>query len=158
MGRYCKPQVLAELSGIKPQTSYEVNPTKGIQLDGIPLPPKGTTRKGKQFWEATVPALFAMGMLSTTDLAELEALLFSYEELQESISKLRAFDKEHKGDLTEATARARGYMHRQYTASQANFNTLSARFGLTPVDRTRLPIIGQEDDKGKDPLAQLLGE
>ena len=159
MGRPRSPYQHLELNGLttKNKNHYEMlhyNPTEGIPLEGIPVCPRGTTKRGKKFWNTTIPYLCQIGVLSYTDLAQMEALLFSYEALQKSIDDLRQWDSiEHTLDRDNILARKN--LVTTYNISQTNFNTLASKFGMTPSDRTKLPIISYKEEKEEDPLSML---
>lgn len=153
-----RPPALRKLEGSKTtMPGIQINNSEGIPLDGCPVPPKGTTKKGKKFWEATVVGLYNMGMLSTTDLPGLESMLYAYEELVICQDQLKTFDKLHAGEDPALYAKDRGYLHRQYITAQSEFTKLLGRFGCTPSDRTRLPIV-ESDTDNKDPLSMILGD
>lgn len=139
------------------EDEIKFNVTAGVPLEGIPLPPRGTSAKGKEFWNTTIPALCKMGTLSYTDVAQMENLLTAYEVLLKSQAELKAWDSQ-KHELTIEDAKARKIFLQNYTLAQDSFNALSRAFGLTPVDRTRLPQL-QEDsklsNKKDDPLEAL---
>lgn len=160
MGRPRSPYQHLQLNGLidKNKKHYEdmhYNPTEGIPLDCVPLCPRGVSKRGKEFWNGTIPYLCKIGVLSYTDLSQLESLLFAYEALQKSVDELKLWDStEH--EQTHENVMTRKSLVSTYNTCQSNFNSLASKFGMTPVDRTRLPIISEKNETEEDPL-DILG-
>lgn len=140
----------------KPQKYSKYNLTEGvIPTDGTIVAPKGLSKTAKKAWNVTVPALLQMKSLSVTDFVQLENLFITYDELLTVRKAMADYDKEHtiaESDYIEK----RKKLNTWFNNTQATFTTLASRFGMTPADRTRLPM-DSEDDGNKDPLEVIIG-
>jgi P27 family predicted phage terminase small subunit len=132
------------------------NLTEGVVPEGNIVAPKGLSATAKKAWNTTVPALMEMRSLSVTDFVQLENLFTIYDELLKARKAIKEFDKNHS--LEEKGAlNTRRSLNTWLNNTQQTFTSLASRFGMTPVDRTRLPIEEEEED-AKDPLEVLVDE
>lgn len=141
----------------KPQKYSKYNLTQGVlPPEGASIvAPKGLSKTAKKAWNVTVPALLQMKSLSVTDFVQLENLFITYDELLTVRKAMEDFDKTHSladSDYIEKRKKLNAW----FNNTQATFTTLASRFGMTPADRTRLPM-DSGDDRDKDPLEVIIG-
>ena len=160
MPRYKKPASEIILSGqaeYRPQRYSGQNLSLGIPLEGYPLPPKGTTAKGKKMWSNTIIPLIDMGVISMTDVASMEEMLCIYQELQTAKDALKRYDKNNpEWFLDSSTINTRQRLSKVYLTSLDSWMKISGKYGLTPSDRRNLPqsYDGKEEEE-LDPLAEI---
>lgn len=145
-----------ELSGLdkhnkKHYSSY--NMTKG-NVEGFPEPRTGLSKESKAAWNLIVSDLVEGKELSRGDLPSLCNLIEAYEEVVKVKKAIKQYDKEH--NLSEPTfIHERKKLNDWLINSIKAYSVLASKFGLTPTDRTKLPII-QEEIKEEDPLEILI--
>lgn len=111
----------------------------------MPLP-------GVEEWNRLVPALSAMGLLSSVDLGVLASYCLSWAELTIAIETLKA---EGRTIVAANGAMARHPQCVTVAQSIQQIRSLASELGLTPSARTRLGATG--DKKDVDPLQELMG-
>lgn len=151
-----------ELTGqdvLKPQKYSSYNMTKGVVVDAVDLkPPKELSKEAKKGWNATVPALLQMQALSETDLVSLSNLFTIYDDIVSAKQAIKELDKLHLDITSDEYINKRRKLSGWLTTSVNSFTSIASRFGMTPTDRTRLPIFSEEEEEeGEDPLDIILG-
>ena len=148
--------ILSGQTDRKPQRYSNYNLTEGVlPPEGTSIvAPKGLSKTAKKAWNVTVPALLQMKSLSVTDFVQLENLFITYDELLTARKAIAEFDKTHSMEDKDYLDKRRK-LNIWFNNTQCTFTNLAARFGMTPSDRTRLPMDGGDDDK--DPLEVIVG-
>ena len=158
MGQVRASAAQLKLSGLstwnKSHYKENYNLTEGILPQGDIIAPKSLSPTAKKAWNTTVPALLQMKALSVTDFVQLENLFMLYDELLKARKAIKEFDKTHSVVDDDYISKRR-MLNAWLNQTQTTFTTLACRFGMTPSDRTRLPI-EEDDDNSKDPLEVLV--
>ena len=113
---------------------------------GVPEPPVDLRGTALELYEATAPELAALGILTTID-GDVLADYCRWRSVQ--AEALRIVEE---GGLTFTTER--GYVQQRPEVSiastaQKHLNTLGAKLGLSPADRTRLAVVVGERKKNQ---------
>ena len=161
MARARRPKEYLELKGsINNQVQYKnYHPSLSLPTrigDDTQLQcPSKYCKRTKEAWQTIVPALLALKVLNIQDLAELEMLFTTHEQYVKSEEALRKFMKTFDPmDFNQVK-----HMKALNTAMNESINTfgkIANRFGITPVERTKLAYSSEE--KEDDPLSVVLGE
>lgn len=154
-----KPAAILELSGMikrQPSRYKDMNLSEGVPVEASAIiPPKGISAQAKKAWDTMVPPLLQMRMLSETDLIQLDNLIRTYDELLLIRKKIKEYDKDYSfddPDYIKNRVKLSGWLNN----TQTTYTKLSSLFGLTPVDRTRLPRLPEEEPEAEDPLDLIL--
>ena len=137
MGRPRKPTAQLHLhGGYRPDrhASRSAEP----QPDGVPEKPTDLPKYALEHWDRVVPGLVATGVAKACDGPALLMLCHWWHELQ-TLRKQRKKDDQQRLQLM--------------AKCQRNWNDLAFRFGMTPVDRSRLTVDRADND---DPTAKYL--
>jgi P27 family predicted phage terminase small subunit len=122
------------------------NPAEPMPKAGIPEMPANLSRAGKVAWNRYVTLLTELGILTVSDGPALQCLSEATADLAAARQALR-----ERGSLTYATTtRSAGLMHRPWpevalvAESDHRLMIWLAKFGLSPVDRARVSIVGKD--------------
>lgn len=119
----------------------------------IDCPPKYSAQT-KKAWECIIPDLLSIKVLSQEDLPALNMLFDAYELYIRYYKK--EIEIEKKTDFENITCIKKLRMINSLKKSALeDFIKLASRFGITPVERTRL-IIPEEEASNEDPLDILI--
>lgn len=150
-----------ELTGmITSHSDYKyLPPSKGqptsIPQDAILECPKKYSAKTKKAWKCVVPSLIILGVVHEEDLPSIEMMFDAYEayakssEVVHKLFKSDLSDPQNMKDLTKA--------HRLMNESMKSYINISQRFGMSPIDRLKIPVT-PEEEKEDDPLSVVLGD
>lgn len=137
-GRRNKPTALHLLGGtFRPDRHVAKNDAFG----GTPDRPADLDDVGNAFWDVTVTALIAAGVAKRIDTAALWIMTEMWVLYRRAYAAALA-------DPLDKTARCAVVSYR------AAFDSLAARFGLTPSDRVRLDVVPMSDQT--DPLEAMI--
>lgn len=152
------PARLAELNGtIKQNPQNFKNRYMGegvIPKDGQLVAPKSLSATAKKAWNTTVSALLEIGVISVTDFVQLENLFLMYDELLKARKAIKDFDSQPENADQFKQIEMRRKLNARLVSTQSLFNSMARDFGMTPVDRTKLPK--GSDDEDADPLEVLI--
>ena len=124
------------------------------QVSAIDCPKKYMSQT-KKAWKAIVPGLLSLGVMAEVDLPSLGLMFDAYDEYVRFAMK----EKELSKSIEWASDKDVGRLQRVVSMkrhSLEDFNKIAARFGITPVERTRLQFDVQEK-KDDDPLSVVIG-
>ena len=121
MGRPRKPIEQLERDGTVREDRHAARRRAPV-IKGLPDRPKGMSPDAQEFWDRHVPHLVGAGLATAIDAPALEQLCYWWGKL----AKL----KRKRGDSRELDLRI--------SKAQDQWNALAAKFGFTPVDRTRI--------------------
>ena len=125
------------------------------KITAIPCPKKYSKETAKA-WDAIVPGLLKLGVVSEIDLPSLGMMFDAYE----VYAKYRNKEKELQAKTDWESEYSIKLLQKAATLKRGayeDFVKMSARFGVTPVERTRLEF-NIDEKKPADPLALVLGE
>ncbi len=161
MSRPRNPAKKSMLSGqveYRPARFEKYNLSDGVPIEAVTIkPPKEYTKETKKAWNATVPALLQMQALSETDLASLGLMFQAYDEIVYARKAIAELEKSSTNIISDEYINRRRKLNAWLMASMQTFVTFSSRFGMTPSDRTKLPMVGEEKEEEEDPLDVILG-
>ena len=122
--------------------------------------PKKYDKLTKKAWKAIVPSLIQMQVLSVQDLPMLGVFFDAYDRYIRSQGLVDMVNETLGKDPTKVTEYLEALEKAERRRSKAfdEIYRLSARLGITPVDRTKLCSMdfGRKDEG--DPLDQILGD
>ena len=154
--------VLSGQDKLRPQrySSYNMESGPIISRDTRLACPKKYDKLTKKAWKAIVPSLIQMQVLSVQDLPMLGVFFDAYDRyirsqgLVDMVNETLGNDPEKVTEYLEALEKA----ERRRSKAFDEIYRLSARLGITPVDRTKLCSMdfGRKDEG--DPLDQILGD
>lgn len=124
------------------------------QVSGIDCPKKYMSQT-KKAWKAIVPGLLSLGVMAEIDLPSLGLMFDAYDDYVKYTIK----EKELTKSIDWYNEKAVGLVARVNSMkrhSLEEFNKLASRFGITPVERTRLQF-EKIDEKNDDPLSVVIG-
>jgi phage terminase small subunit len=99
-------------------------------VSSIPSMPRGLDDEAKRFWREVVPKLGARGVLRDVDGAMLQSMAEWWGEL----CRMKTAMREAVPGTREHT-----FLASVTQGCQKRFDFLAGRFGLSPIDRCRLP-------------------
>lgn len=138
-GRKPKPEKLLRLHGtFQPCRRKKTT----ISADGAPSCPVELKGEARKEWNRIVPDLDALGILSKCDRAGLVALCKAwalYVEAEKDI-ELNGISLQNLNGVKKNPACT--VAHEAFS----RWNTLCAKFGLTPSDREKMPVGKQDED------------
>ena len=153
--------VLSNQNKLKPKrySSYNMETGPVIPIDAKISCPQKYDKLTKKAWKAIVPSLIQMQVLSVQDLPMLGVFFDAYDRyirsqgLVDMVNETLGKDPEKVTEYLEALEKA----ERRRSKAFDEIYRLSARLGITPVDRTKLcsADFGKKDDG--DPLDQIIG-
>ena len=109
------------------------------QPGGEPRMPAWMPERAKEFWNRNVPELIRTGVATSVDEESLVRMCIWYDEGQKLLD-LREDERDPK------------WIYR-FQAADKNLRDYMAKFGMTPVDRTRINVTRQADH---DPAAEFI--
>lgn len=134
-GRKPKPRAVRLLTGIPSHHGYGGKNTLTLS-PGVPEMPHDLPAEAVTQWHALAKALTASGLLTPIDGAVLEMACYSFALFRKAEREIA------KGGIMQTTKdgrlRKRPWVSISRQAS-ANYRTLSALLGLSPLDRQRIP-------------------
>lgn len=145
MGRPAKPTSLKVLHGDREDRINRDEPTPG----GDAAMPEWLDGVGAEVWEQLAPDLIRQGVLTAWDA---EAFAMACDQVR--IYREARAQVELEG-MTAEGAKGGQVKHPLLQVQRdalASFATLAGRFGLTPADRSKLSIGGDDDAKGAERL------
>lgn len=125
------------------------------KIDGLSCPSTITNKMVKQLWKQQVGALCENELVTIVDAPELEHAFYCYQRAMEIRSELEPFKnvseyykslKFHEKDLT---AEYRKWMH--------EYEKVLYKFGMTPVEASKVRTNVNKDDVGSELLKALMG-
>jgi len=146
-GRKPKPTAIRLLEGSR-ITRREPNAPRGKLV-----PPDHLSDIAKQAWQQAVKILNDIGVLSTADAFALELFCESYAAYREAGEEVKKFGKVLKSP--------KGYLYQspfvgmKNTAHEQCLKLLN-EFGMTPVSRSRLAVVGGPLSNNDDDFARFL--
>lgn len=157
-----KPARQSLLSGqvdFRPARFAKYNLTDGVPVDAVTIkPPKEYSKETKKAWNVTVPALLQMKVLSETDLVNLGLMFNAYEEIVSAKRAISEFEQASTNRASDEYINRRKKLNTWLLTSMQTFINYSSRYGMTPSDRTKLPMFGgDEKEEEEDPLDVILG-
>ena len=145
---------------LKPQKYSKYNMTNGIVVDAVEIkPPRELSKEAKKAWNVTVPALLQMKVISETDLVSLGNLFTIYDEIVSAKKAIAKLEKQNLDITSDEYIDKRKKLNGWLSLSIKTFISNASRFGMTPSDRTRLPIFNEDEElkEAEDPLDIMLG-
>lgn len=131
-----KPTATLKLEGTY-QAAWHGDRSGEPQPTGEPEMPAGLPRESQAFWRRVVPQLVATGVATAVDQDALARMAIWYAE-GEKLLRVKKRDPK--------------WIYR-FQAADKNLRDYMARFGLTPVDRTRIDVTRKESS---DPAAEFV--
>ena len=114
-------------------------------------------KETKKCWKAIVPTLIQMGVLTEPDLPTLKQLFDAHDDYVRARENYKAytvlFDSSNIQDVVKMVDIQRK-LFSVMDAARDRFNKIGSRFGITPTERSRLPI--NQESKDEDPLQVIL--
>ena len=117
--------------------------------------PKKYSKDTKKAWDSIVPGLLTLKVVSEIDLPSLGMMFDAYE----TYVKYRNREKDLQSSVdwdSERSVKILAKVASLRKAAFEDFVKMSSRFGITPVERTRL-VFEMEEKKAKDPLDLIVG-
>lgn len=150
------------LAGLDKNHSRYQNYTKSSELPtaidkGTEIKcPKKFGKQTKKAWNSIVPGLTLLGVLNEQDMPVLDSMFRAYEEYSKTYALLLKFDEENpEWYLDDALTNRRNRINNLVIRNLEAFTKISYRFGLTPIERTKLQIPNLEE-KVDDPLEMII--
>lgn len=142
-----KPNVLRVLDG----STLPINENAPEPSPGSPVPPPTLSRESADEWNRLVPALDAVGLLSTVDRGQLVIVCDAWAQYAQATRSLREL-----GPLV-TPQRASPWLKIQQDAAKL-YNRLASEFGLSPGSRMTLKV-GTRDTplEKRSRLDEMLG-
>lgn len=137
-GRPRKPTDIKELQGTA--QSCRLNPAEPTPTAGVPEMPAGLDEFAAAAWGELADILTGMRVLTKADRHALELCAQAIGDHRRACVELQALDAEQPEDFAQR--------RKQWTAERNDANkralTWLAHFGLTPADRSRVSVLGEE--------------
>lgn len=123
-------------------------------VNAVPRPPAGLGTVGKREWRRLAGELVRSGILTTVDLAALEAVCFQAELVQELRAEIRGPGK-HRTAGEYSKANPDGSAVRELRQATALYRLLLQEFGMTPSSRGKVSAT-KPPEAEPDPMVALL--
>ena len=104
------------------------------QLTGVPCAPEWLDAVGRELWERLVPQLTSSGIAKAADTESLAALCEWWSTWRTAHAAIATSENKHVAINQSAKA-------------WQQFSTLASKFGLSPVDRTKIAVEPKDDNK-----------
>jgi P27 family predicted phage terminase small subunit len=116
-------------------------------------PPDWVTAEARDMWERVVPLLCAQGVLQSTDIQNVEAYCFAYQNMRRAQMDLSNNGTVVCGATGGPTKNPAATVFKESVGVMATYGAL---LGLDPSSRARL--LGAGKKKGENPFGNLLGK
>lgn len=158
-GRPRKTKEVLELSGAvtynkKRYESYGSSKSMAFPRDTHISCPKRFLKKTQQAWNTIIPAKIMEQVLCEEDLPHVEAMFSFYDEYVRIDNKLQAYLKDDDWDFNPDVLKIVRTLMKLKSDAFSHFSEIALRFGVTPVERTKLQM---PEESVKDALDEILG-
>mgnify|MGYP003298971213 CR=1 FL=1 len=139
---------------------YNRDSSPVIPRDATLKIPSEYSKETRKAWKSVVQNLINQQVLTENDLPSLKMLFDTYDDYVKARENYKAYNAMFDASdptNTRKMVEIQRTLFATMNMARNEFNSLASRFGLTPVDRTKLPI-NQPEPKTEDPLAVVLGD
>jgi P27 family predicted phage terminase small subunit len=137
MGRPAKPKQIKIIEGTFRKDRDPEGVPEGKFIDKSPAPPEQLGKYGKNLWKKLIKHLINMGVMTETDLALFEQFCMNYDIYRKCLNVMNEKGIEEYLKRETKDALAIKTLH----AASDKMISLSARFGLTPIDRVKFGVM-----------------
>lgn len=125
------------------------------KIEGVSCPSTITDKKVKKLWDQVVGHLCEHELVTLVDVPELEHAFYCYEKAMECRAEFEKFD-----NVTEYLKQLKFHekdMTKEYVNFMRQWEKVLYKFGMTPVEASKVRTNVKKDDDGDDLIKALLG-